>query len=133
MAFELPITAFRHAPWGGRQLTLLADDWSDATFEWAFSTKPGLPALITLETEPAGTEGVFAAYDPDYVHPRTGVVVGATEIMPLIDQATLEALPDPDPVSADIALYHTLYATPANGLKVAVCFGFFTIKQGAPG
>jgi hypothetical protein len=132
VAFELPITAFRHAPWGGRQLTLIADDWSDADFEWAFSAKPGMPALITLETEPAGTEGIFASYDPDYLHPRTGQVVGATYIMPLIEQASLEALPNPDPVSADIVLYHTLYATPPNGLRVAVCFGLFTIKQGAP-
>jgi hypothetical protein len=132
MAFELPIIAFRHAPWGGRQLTLIADDWSDADFEWAFSVKPGMAPLITLESGPAGSQGIFAVHDPDYVHPRTGAVVGATEIIPLINEVTLEALPNPEPASADIVLYHTLYATPADGLKVPVCFGSFTIKQGAP-
>jgi hypothetical protein len=135
MAFELPITAFRHAPWGGAtalaDLVRLVDDWDDATFQWLFSPTPGAQALITLGNAGAGTQGVSAAYVPDYVHPTSGAIVGATIITPLIDQTTLEGLPNPTPTSADIVLYHTLYVTPAEGTKRVLCFGDFIIKQGA--
>jgi hypothetical protein len=131
VAYELPITAFRHAPWG-RELVLIAEDWSAATFEWAFAVRPGDASLITLENRAAGIEGISASFDPAYVHPRSGAQVGATIITPLMDEVTLALLPEPVPSSADIVLYHTLYATPADGLKRVMCFGSFTIKQGVP-
>ena len=136
MAFELPITAFRHAPWGGisglADLVRLADDWSAATFQWVFADAAGGTAKITLANAAAGSQGVSATHDPDYPHPTSGAVVGATMIRPQIDEATLEGLTSPTTPSDDIVLYHTLYVTPSGSIKRVLCYGAFTIKQGAP-
>lgn len=136
MAFELPITAFRYAYWGGpdgsADLIQLVDDWSGATFEWIIADKPGGAVKITLNNAAEGSQGVSATYDSDYPHPSTGAEVGGTTIRPQINKGTLQALDDPDPVSSDIEYYHTLYVTPVGGLKTVHCFGDFTIKQGAP-
>jgi len=136
MAFELPIIAFRHAPWGGSSgladLVRVGIDWSGATFQWAFSPKPGAEALIDLDNAAANSQGISATYDPAYADPTSGLAVGATTIRPLITEATLTGLADANPASADIVLYHTLYVTPAGGTKRVQCFGNFTIMQGAP-
>ena len=136
MAFELPITAFRHAPWGGisglADLVRLADDWSGATFQWVFADAAGGTAKITLANAAAGSQGVSATYAADYPHPTSGADVGATTIRPQIDEATLEGLTSPTTPSDDIVLYHTLYVTPSGSIKRVLCYGAFTIKQGAP-
>jgi hypothetical protein len=136
MAFEIAITAFRHAPWGGTgvldYVVQLGVDWEDAAFQWAFAPEPGAAASFVLVNEAAGSQGVSAEYQADYVHPNSGAIVGATIITPLITQATFAELPDPVPTSADIVLYHTLYVTPPGGTKRVFCFGDFVIKQGAP-
>jgi hypothetical protein len=137
MAFDLPITAFRHAPWGGSSgladLIRLVDDWHDAAFLWVIADSAGGASQITLTSVGAGSQGVSATYDDGYIHPTTRAIVGATTIRPQIDEATLEALTDPVPASADIVLYHTLYVTPTGGIKRVECYGSFTVKQGAPG
>lgn len=137
MAFELPITAFRHAPWGGASgladLVRLADDWSGAALLWVIADKAGGAVQITLVNVAAGSQGISASYDAAYPHPTSGAVVGATIIRPQIDVATLEGLTSPAIPSDDIVLYHTLYVTPSGGVKRVLCYGAFTVKQGAPG
>lgn len=137
MAFELPITAFRHAPWGGASgladLVRLAEDWSGAAYQWVFADAAGGEAKITLNTAAAGSQGVSATFDAAYPHPTSGAVVGATLMRPQIDETTLEGLTSPTTPSDDIVLYHTLYVTPSGSIKRVLCYGAFTIKQGAPG
>lgn len=136
MAFELPVTAFRHAPWGGingsADIVRLAADWSGATFVWAFADGPGGTHLFELTAAAEGSQGISSSYDSGYIHPTSGAIVGATTIRPQIDEATLSGLDDPDPVSDDIELYHTLYVTLPGENKRVFCYGIFTIKQGAP-
>ncbi|MED5545012.1 hypothetical protein [Novosphingobium decolorationis] len=136
MPFELNLTAFRHAPWGGTtglaDLVRMNDDWSLAQFSWAFSSAPGGANAFTLETADEGAEGVSSTFDPDYPHPSTAETVGGTTIRPQIDQATLEAVADARPEKEDIELHHTLYVTPSGEPRRVLCFGRFTIKKGAP-
>lgn len=135
MPFELNLTAFRHAPWGGTtglaDLVRMHDDWSLAEFSWAFATSPGGPNAFTLESAPEGAEGVSADYDPDYPHPESSETVGGTTIRPQVDQVTLENVSVSPPDKEDIELHHTLYVTPSGEPRRVLCFGRFTIKKGA--
>lgn len=133
MAFERDFIAFKNAVWGGLSgrvsITVTDEDLSGADFAWAFSATEGASADITLTDEAAGTEGISATYDPDFVDPQTRVVVGGTVIVPQIDQDTLEGLTFA--VADDLELVHTLYYTPLGGSKTVLCFGKLTVKQGA--
>ncbi|WP_039390952.1 hypothetical protein [Novosphingobium sp. MBES04] len=136
MAFELNLTAFRHASWGGSSgladFIRLHDDWSGASFTWAFSQGPGGPNAITLNNASEGLQGISASFEPGYLHPVSGEAVGGTIIRPQIDQTTLESVNVLSPTQNVIPLHHTLYVIPENEPRRVVCFGDFTIKQGAP-
>lgn len=137
MALLKNYEAFRHAPWGGNTnevyLDIGGEDWSGANFSWIFANAPGGTALISLGIAGAGLQGISRTYDPTAIHPKSGQVVGATRMLPQIDEATLEGLADdPGGPSADISLYHTLYATPLGKSKRVLLFGTLTVKQGAP-
>lgn len=133
---SINLTALRHATWGGEDtenvIAFLGEDIRDASFSWAFAQSPGGPVLFTLEGAPAGEQGLSGDYDPSYTHPATGLLVGATIVVPQIDEVTLKGLSDPVPASSDIRLTHTFYAQRANSAKRAVFQGTFRIMQGAP-
>lgn len=132
MAFELNMTAFRRAPWGGdtglADIVVLGKDWSGATFLWRFGAPSDLAMDISLGNASAGSQGVSATYDAAYVHPTSGAVVGATTIRPQIDETTLEALSYSG--VADLELAHTFYIDPADSIELVYCYGTMTIKQG---
>jgi len=94
--FETDITIpTSHAPFGGAtgdfDFVKIGADWSGAAFKFVVADTAG-SAKITLNGAAAGSEGISASYDADYVHPTTGAVVGATTVRGQIDETTLEAL-----------------------------------------
>lgn len=136
MAFQLDISVFKHTQWGGAignaDLITLGKDWSAATFKLEVRTAKAAAgaALITLNNATAGSEGVSATYDPDYVDPENGEVAGATIIRPQIDEATLSGLAAASPASADRVLYYDLHVTPSGLPKRVYCYGAFTVDPG---
>jgi hypothetical protein len=136
MQAEIDLIAYRHATWGGPtasdHVAFLAEDLAGANFAWAFALSSGGAVQFTLQGAAAGRQGLSAYYDEDYLDPVRGSPIGATILVPQIDEATLENLPPPPEASADIVLVHTLYCTPSEGPKQAVFSGRFTVKQGAP-
>jgi hypothetical protein len=133
-AIEKNYTAWRSAPWGGTdgdvKIIIAGRDLSAAAFLWAFAPSEGAAAVISLEAAAAGVEGVKATYFASYAHPTSGALVpgGATEIVPQIDEATLEALTYSG--AAPLALFHQLYITPSGGAQFVERFGSLTIRQG---
>jgi len=124
--------ASKHTPWGGGtgagRIIKLGADWSAATFVWAFATTSNGSPVITLNNAAAGTQGVSATYDANYVHPKTGQVVGATIIDPMISEATLEGLTYSG--ANDLVLYHDVLVTPSGGAQRPIAYGTLTIRQG---
>jgi len=135
MAFTLNYShPSRHVPFGGA--TGLADivycltDWSGAAFAMTFAATEGGSALITLTNQTAGTQGMSATYDAGYVHPDTGVVIGATTITPLITEVTLEGLTYPSDPLSPLVLYYDLLVTPSGELQRVMCKGTLSVYQG---
>ena len=134
MSFKRNFVAFASAVWGGASgrvsITVLGVDLSGADYDWSFATSDGPTPVITLEVAAAGSQGISRTYDANIVHPLSGAVVGGTRIVPQIDENTLEGLTFSG--ASDLVLVHTLYETPAGGSKRVLCYGTFTVKQGAP-
>ena len=134
MAFTWNITHnSRHTPWGGAtgdaDMIYLGVDWSAATFRLTLAPLPGSPALITLTNAAAGTQGISATYDAGYVHPNTGLVVGATIIRPQIDEVTFEALTW-GATDEPLVLAHDMLITPSGEPQFVWFDGEFTIHPG---
>lgn len=135
MAFTLNYShPSRHVPFGGEvgdaDIVYGITDYSGAAFVMTFAATQGGSALITLSTASAGSQGVSATYDADYVHPTTGETIGATTIRPQIDEATLEALTygtDPD---SPLVLYYDLLITPVSEPQRVLCNGTLSIYLG---
>lgn len=131
-AVEKDYTAWRSAGWGGDAasvaIIILGEDLSGAAFAWKFALAEGNAALITLANAAAGSQGVSATYDAAYLHPTSGAIVGATIIVPQIDEATLEDAQF-DGVGS---LFHTLYITPAGGKQYVERYGTLTLRDGVP-
>lgn len=136
MAFELNLEhRSKHVPFGGaygdQDIIVIGQDWSAATFLWAFGANDGVASPdISLANASAGSQGVSATYDADYVHPITGAVVGATTIRPQIDEATFEALTGWPTAPAARTFYHNLLITPSGGAQLIYCYGTMTVYQG---
>jgi len=137
MAFELPIIhESKHVPWGGAtgnaDFIELGVNLTGAAFAMNFAlTAGGTPiAGMALSAATAGTQGVSVTWDPDYIHPETLEVVGASIIRPQIDEATLEALTWGSDVDAPLRLYYNLLVTPTGSPQEVYCFGTFTIYPG---
>lgn len=141
IAIEKDYPAWRSAPWGGAgndvKIVIGGEDLSDAAFAWLFAPAEGEAATFTLTEQMDGvTQGVLATYFAEYMHPTSGALVpgGATEIVPLIVEATFET----DPVNAlfdganPLTLFHQLYITPDGGAQYVERFGNLTIRQGVP-
>jgi len=134
MAFTWNITHnSRHTPWGGAtgdaDMVYLGVDWSAATFRFTLAPLPGSAALITLTNAGAGTQGISATYDPDYIDDVTGLVVGATIIRPQIDETTFEALTW-GATDEPLVLYHDMIVTPSGEPQRVWFDGTFTILSG---
>lgn len=136
MAPDVDLVAFRHATWGGpaggEQIIFLGENLSGAVFAWSFAGTAGGIAEFTLGNAALGLQGVQLEYVDDYVHPISGKLVGATIVVPQIDETTLEGIQGAGAVSDDIILVHTLYVTRASSPKKAEFGGKFTIRQGVP-
>lgn len=126
----------RHTPFGAGtgqgKIIKVGADWSGAAFVWAFATTTnGTPSGgttgFTINAAAAGIQGVSAVYDPNYVHPKTGMVVGATLITPQIDEATLEGLTYTG--TADLVLYYDLNVTPTGQPQRTLAYGTLSIRQ----
>ncbi len=140
MAFEDNIEhRSKHVPWGGT--TTEADyveigvDWSDAAFVMNFATTAGGTPIagLALTVQAAGTQGINATYDADYVDPETGAVAGATTIRPFITEATLEGVSwGSTPADQPLVLYYDLLVTPAGSgeLQRVYAHGTFTLYPG---
>lgn len=135
MAFERNyVHRSKHAPWGGGtgagEIVVLGKDWSGAAFKWSFGPAVGSAADITLVNAAAGAQGVSATYDANYVHPDTGAIVGATTIVPQIDEATLEGLAWGGDPTAALVKQHELLVTPAGEPQRPYAHGTFTLYAG---
>lgn len=135
MAFTLNLShPSRRVPFGGAvgdaDIVYGLTDWSGATFVMTFAATEGGTAVITLNNATAGTQGVSATYDADYVHPDTGEVIGATTIRPLIAEATLEGLTYPTDPTSPLVLYYDLLVTPTGEQQRVICKGTLSVYQG---
>lgn len=123
----------RHVPWGGYtgegDIIVLGKDWSLAAFVWTFADSQGGTVRVTLSNASAGTQGVSAIYDPDYVDPESGEVTGATIITPLIGEVAFEGLTWGSPATKK-TLSHDLIITPPGLQQLAYCWGVMTIEVG---
>lgn len=123
----------RHVPWGGDtgegDIIVLGKDWSLAAFVWTFADSQGGTVRVTLSNASAGTQGVSAIYDPDYVDPESGEVTGATIITPLIGEAAFEGLTWGPPATPK-TLSHDLIITPSGLQQFTYCWGSMTIEVG---
>lgn len=123
----------RHVPWGGEaelvSIVVIGQNWTGAAFVWTFAATQGGAAVITLTSQAPLIEGVSASYDAGYVHPETGQIIGATTIVPLILEATLEALVWADPLVAK-SFAHDLLVTPLGRFQRSYCKGTLTIEPG---
>lgn len=134
MAFEMNIEHYsRHTPGGGSigdaDIVLFGEDYSDASYVMTFKSSANGSAIITLTNVAAGSQGIFASFDDDYVHPQSGEQGDATIIVPQIDEATMEGLTWADPPSPLVLLYDLL-VTPQGGAQRALFYGTFTIQPG---
>jgi hypothetical protein len=136
MRFDIA-QVWRHAPFGGAtgdsDIELMGIDWSGASFAMEVRPEPGGSggALVDLSTAAAGSQGISAIWDAAYVHPDTGLVVGATVIRIQIDETTLEAVDwganDP---SEPLDLVYDLTVTPLGLPKFVFLFGKFRLYPG---
>ena len=129
MAFEANLTIYSsHVPWGGdtgeADIWMAAEDWSAA----AFVLKIDSPSPITLTNAAAGSQGISATYDADYVSKRTGAQVGGTCIRPLITEATLEELDFGS--GTELTFNYDLLVTPSGASQRVICFGQVTMRKG---
>jgi hypothetical protein len=135
VASEINFAAFRSCQWGGNvgdvSIIRYGVDWSGATFSMKIATAAGAAASKTITNASAGSEGLSATHDNTAEHPVSGQVVGATTIVPQIDEASLETLV-PSPTAADVEFYYTLYVTPSGEAQRVLSYGTFTIRPGVP-
>lgn len=135
-AFDLDITAFKHADWGGdagnADIIISAADWSDARFKMHVRPSRGNTGtpLISLINAAAGSQGISASYAASLVHPKTRDLLGGTIIRPQIDKATLEALAYADDPADDRVLFYDLHITLPGAPRRVLCGGRFTVKPG---
>lgn len=113
-------------------LVCIGEDISAANFTWAFAEHDGDPTILVLANAAPGLQGIHDAYDAGLVDTETRLTAGGTYIVAQIDETTLEGLLDPVVSSSQSVLRHTLYVTPAGGIKRVECFGTLTIEQGVP-
>jgi hypothetical protein len=134
MAFDFDIShPSKRVPFGGASgdgdFVYLGIDLSAAAFVMTFAPQVGSSAVITLTNQTAGTQGVSATYDANYVHPVSGAVVGATIVRPQINETTLEALTwgaSDEP----LILAYDMLVTPSGGVQYVWFKGTFTIYPG---
>lgn len=131
-AIEKDYTAWRSIPWGGSSgdvaIIIVGEDWTGYTFAWKFALNEGAAASFTLSSVSAGSQGVVVSYDAGYLDPETSAVVGATTIIPQIDEATHEGLTFDG--TKPLEMFHTFYVTPTGQLQQIERYGKYTIRQG---
>jgi hypothetical protein len=135
--FEVDLTAWRNAPYGGvgmeKDFVHLGENLSGSTLRLQIRTAPGnrIDALITLNAVGApNTPGLYHQWSAGYLHPVTGATVGASIVTPFIADTALEALPWPPERDQPIVLHYDYLVTPAGGIERVECFGKFTLYPG---
>lgn len=91
--------------------------------------------MVDLSTVPsAGTEGInivsVANEDIDFGGSIGVVNVPVTTISIRINEATVEALPEPAELGDDVTLYWDMQITPSGGTKYRALEGTFTVHAG---
>ena len=134
MAFEKNyLHPNKSVPWGGSggevYIVFIGEDLSTAAFLWAFTAAIGTAPTFSLATAAAGSQGVSAVYDANYVNPETGEVEGGTIVTPQIDEASFEALSWTAPYD-DKVFHHNLLVTPSGGAQRVDCYGTLTVSHG---
>ncbi|QZP06791.1 hypothetical protein [Caenibius sp. WL] len=130
MAVEKDLYAYKRTPFM-HVFRRLGVDWSTAVFKMqARTAKDSASADVDLSNAAAGVQGISAVYDPNYIHPETNAVVGATTITVFIAEATLEGLTPASPANDNKVYLYDLHATPAGDIKRVVSFGTFTVDPG---
>lgn len=134
MAFELNIEHYsRHTQWGGDigdgDMVLFGENLSTAAFLMTFKADINGSALITLQNAAAGSQGISATHEGDYVHPESGEQGDATIVVPLINETTFEGLPWATP-PVPLTLFYDLLMTPAGRAQRSLFYGTFTILPG---
>lgn len=126
----------KRVPWGGAtgeaDIVVLGANYSAATFAMEIRGAPGDfgTALVSLANATAGAEGISATYEPGYVHPVSGVVVGASRIRPQINETTMEGLVTATPGDAPVEAFYDLHVTAPGQGKRLYLFGRFTYHPG---
>ena len=108
---------------------LLGENLTGAAFKFCAAATQGGSALVTLNAAAAGSEGVSVAYDAAYVHPATGVAVGASTMTAQLNEVTIEALTF-GAAPADLVLAYDFLITPSGGVQRVHAYGALTIQQG---
>ncbi len=133
MAVEVDLTAYKHAPFLFT-FVMLGYDWSAATFAMEARTGKGEhvadPAPIALANATAGSEGISASYDANYIDGETCQVVGATIVTGQIDKATLEALDYASNEADGLVLYYDMHVTPSGEATRVWPYGTLTVEPG---
>lgn len=123
---QLPLAANRWEPFV-YTIDFPGFDYSAATFiaqVRAIKDSSGT-ALVDLSTVPsAGTEGI------NIVGVTTTDDIPTTSISIRINEATIEALPEPAELGEDVTLYWDMQITPSGGNKYRALEGTFTVRAG---
>lgn len=126
MYFEYNITAFKHVPFGGDtgdgDIIREGVDWSAAAFTMAIAPHEGDAASKTINSASAGSEGISATYDANYVNDE-GTQVGATTIRIYLLETSMETL-------GAGTFFYDLLVTPSGQAQRVLCRGSFTVLAG---
>ncbi|WP_439538667.1 hypothetical protein [Sphingomonas sp.] len=117
------------------EIVIVGPDYSDADFLMEWRNLPGDTgtAVLSLDTQTAGTEGISAAYDAAYEFVDADgaeVTAPATIITVQVDEATAEALSLGTPSKSGVQLSYDLHITPDGGTKFVALRGTVTIDPG---
>lgn len=127
---NFPIGAFRRVPFAPDSTDFEGMIWpstgtGSAVWEMQIRERPGKEGspLVTLTNAAADLQGLYAT-----VSEQDGV--STTHLFIRIDEVTMEALPQPFPVGADVTLYYDIHVTPAGDDKRVALAGPFIVKPG---
>lgn len=121
----------KRVPWVD-DIAVEGPDYSGATFKMEIRQRQGDggPALVTLNTATAGSEGISCTYEPSYADPETGETFAASIVLIQINEATMEGLATGTPTDSPVQLVYDIHVTPVSGPKFVLCYGKFTYWPG---
>lgn len=127
MYWEHDITVpSKRVPWGGAtgdgDFIIEGQNLSGGTYVFAIASAEGVSPSKSVTGAAAGSEGVSASYDANYVNEQ-GAQVGATTLRVQIDETSMETL------GAGSFVYDLL-VTPSGAPQRLICKGAFVVQAG---